>query len=92
MTPYCRATVATELPGTYDAATISRFNASGHRLLVRRSPFVPISEFVDTSTSRAASDQEQRLSQATRADKAVLSMDGAGDDVARMARSDEMEH
>ena len=58
LTSYRRATTETEVPGAKDAATISRFNASGHRLLVRP-PFVPIINFVDTSTSRAASDQRQ---------------------------------
>ena len=72
LTSYRRATTDTDEPGANEAATISRFNASGHRLLVRRPPFVPISKFVDTSTSRAVSDQAPRLSQAARADKAVL--------------------
>ena len=31
-TSYCRATIDTEAPGANDAATISRFNASGQRL------------------------------------------------------------
>lgn len=51
-TSYCRATVDTEAPGANDAATISRFNASGQRLYARAAPFVPIIRFVDTSTPR----------------------------------------
>lgn len=31
-TSYCRATTDTDAPGANDAATISRFNASGQRL------------------------------------------------------------
>ena len=57
MTSDSRATVETEAPGANDAATISRFNASGQGLLVRRPPFVPMIAFVDTFTSRATSDQ-----------------------------------
>ena len=57
LTSYCRATIDTDEPGAQDAATISRFTASGHRLLVRRPPFVSITDFVGTSTSRAASNQ-----------------------------------
>lgn len=53
LTSYCRAMVETEAPDAYEAATISRFKASGHRLLVRRSSLVPINTFVDTSTARA---------------------------------------
>ena len=36
-------------PGTNDAATISRFSASGHDRLRLPVPFVPITDFVDTS-------------------------------------------
>jgi hypothetical protein len=49
LTSYCRATTETDAPGTSVAATISRFSASGQRLLRRRSPLVPILGFVDTS-------------------------------------------
>jgi hypothetical protein len=64
LTSYWRATTETEAPGTHDAATISRFSASGQRLLRRRSGFVStffVSMFasVDTSTSHAASDQRR---------------------------------
>jgi hypothetical protein len=34
-TSYCRATIDTDAPGTRQAATISRFSASGHNLLIR---------------------------------------------------------
>ncbi len=54
-TSYCRATTDTDAPGTNDAATISRFSASGHdrcRRLSRK--LVPIIDVVDTSHSTVA--------------------------------------
>src|SRR5947208_15643320 len=49
-TSYCRATIETDEPGANDAATISRFSASGHeRLRGRPVAVVPITDFVDTS-------------------------------------------
>src|SRR5262249_14113047 len=59
LTLYWRATTETDAPGNTVAATISRFNASGHRLLRRRSRLVSIIAFVDTSTSHPASDQRK---------------------------------
>ena len=54
---YHRATTDTDVPGANDAATISLFSASGHRLRGRLSPLVPMFGFVNTSTPRDASDQ-----------------------------------
>ena len=48
-----RATRGTDEPGSNVAATISRFSDSGHARC-RRRLFVPITEFVDTSSHHAA--------------------------------------
>ena len=51
--------IETDEPGAHVAATISRFNASGHDRL-RRLPFDPvvsITDFVDTSTLANAKNQ-----------------------------------
>ena len=56
-TSYCRATTDTDEPGANDAATISRFSASGHDRLRLPVPFVPITDFVDTSRPHNANDQ-----------------------------------
>ncbi len=59
------------MPGAYDAATISRFSASGHDRLRLPVPFVPITDFVDTSRPHNANDQI-RLGEMKRFWKAVL--------------------
>jgi hypothetical protein len=72
LTLYRRATTETDAPGSNVAATISRFSASGHRLFRRCSRLVSIIAFVDTSTSRVASDQCARLQEPGHHSKAVL--------------------
>jgi hypothetical protein len=53
---YCRATIETDAPGANDAATISRFSASGQRLRRRPVAVVPITAFVDTFRPPNAKD------------------------------------
>ena len=51
------ATIVTDDPGAYDAATISRFTASGHERLRRRPVgVVSITGFVDTSRPHNTKD------------------------------------
>jgi len=57
-TSYCCATTDTDAPGANAAVTISRFNASGHRLRRRLPPLVSISAIVGTSLP-AATNQRQ---------------------------------
>src|SRR4051794_21214208 len=54
-----------------DAATISRFSASGHDRLRFPVPFVPITEFVDTACPHNKNDHI-RLRETMRFGKAVL--------------------
>ena len=58
-------------PGANDAVTISRFSASGHDRLRLPVPFVPITDFVDTSRPHNANDHI-RLGEMKRLWKAVL--------------------
>ena len=53
-----RATSDTDEPGVNVAATISRFNDSGHDRCRRRRLFVSIIEFVDTSLTTPQSNIE----------------------------------
>jgi hypothetical protein len=70
-TSYCRATSETDAPGANDAATISRFSASGHERLRRRPvAVVPITDFVDTYRSHAAK-HHIRLGEIRRFEKAA---------------------
>ena len=52
-----RTTRDTDAPGNNVAATISRFRDSGHDRYRRRCLFVPITEFVDTSSHHSAFDE-----------------------------------
>jgi hypothetical protein len=52
LTSYSRATTETDAPGRNVAATISRFSASGQRLLRRFPPLVSTSDIVGTSPHR----------------------------------------
>jgi hypothetical protein len=61
----------TDEPGANDAATISRFSASGHDRLRFPVPFVPITEFVDTACPHNKNDHI-RLRETKRFGKAVL--------------------
>src|ERR1017187_4028015 len=66
------ATIETDEPGANDAATISRFSASGHeRLRGRPVAVMPITDFVDTSPPHNANDHI-RLGEMERFRKAVL--------------------
>jgi hypothetical protein len=58
-------------PDANDAATISRFSASGHDRLRFPVPFVPITEFVDTACPHNKNDHI-RLRETKRFGKAVL--------------------
>ena len=49
-------TIDTDEPGANDAATISRFRASGHERLRRPAKVMPITDFVDTSRPHSAKD------------------------------------